>query len=300
MFLRSCILFLLLLLTAGPLWAEQVKDHAGRLVNVPDNPERVVSLAPSITEMIFAVGRGGLLVGATKFSNYPREAEGIPSVGSYVSLDIEKIVSLNPDLCIAVKDGNPIGVVRRLEELGIPVYAVDPTDLESVMDTIEEIGSLLGAADKADRVVADMEKRLAEVNKRLSDISSRPGVFFQIGINPIVSAGSDTFIHELITRAGGKNLAGEYKGYPKFSTEEVLVLAPEIIIVTSMNRQKAFERVVAEWKQWKNLPATANDRIYLVDSDLVDRPSPRLVKGLEELAGLIHPDHFNETGRRRN
>ncbi|MCF8111322.1 MAG: cobalamin-binding protein [Desulfobacteraceae bacterium] len=297
MFIRSCILFLSLLLTAGPIWAEEVKDHAGRLVNVPDSPGRVVSLAPSITEMVFAVGCGGLLVGVTQFSNYPQEAQKIPSVGSYVSLDIEKIVSLNPDLCIAVKDGNPIGVVRRLEELGIPVYALDPRDLASVMNTIKEIGSLLGAEDKAKRVVEDMEERLAEVDKKLSDISRRPGVFFQIGINPIISAGSDTFIHELITRAGGKNLSGEYKGYPKFSTEEVLALAPEIIIVTSMNRQNAFRRVVKEWKQWKNLPAAANDRIYLVNSDLVDRPSPRLVKGLEELAGLIHPGRFNETGR---
>ncbi|MFP4194566.1 MAG: ABC transporter substrate-binding protein [Desulfobacterales bacterium] len=297
MFVRICIMFLVLLLSADPLWAEEVEDHAGRRVNVPDDPRRVVSLAPSITEMVFAVGRGGLLAGVTQFSNYPREAEKIPSVGSYVSLDIEKIVSLNPDLCLAIKDGNPLRVIRRLEELGIPVYAVDPTDLESVIETIEKIGSLLDAENEADKVAADMKKGLAEVQKKLSGISRRPGVFFQIGANPVISAGSDTLIHELITRAGGRNLAGEHAGYPKYSTEEVLALSPEIIVVTSMNRQKAFEQVVRKWKQWKNLPAAANDRIYLVDSDIVDRPSPRLVEGLEELAGLIHPERFNETGR---
>lgn len=297
MFGRTCILFLSFLLAGNLLEAAEVMDHAGRRINAPENPKRVVSLAPSITEMVYAVGHGNLLVGATVFSNYPAQAADIPSVGSYVNLDIEKIVSLNPDLCIAVKDGNPIGVVRRLEELGIPVYAVDPMDLDSVMDSIEDIGGLLGAGKRADKVVADMKKRLTEVQKKLSGISVRPGVFFQIGVNPVISAGSDTFIHELIKKAGGKNLAGEHRGYPRFSTEEVLALDPEIIIVTSMNRQKAFERVVKEWKQWKNLSAAVNDRIYLVNSDLVDRPSPRLIKGLEELARLIHPDRFSEADR---
>ncbi|MFP3999244.1 MAG: ABC transporter substrate-binding protein [Desulfobacterales bacterium] len=297
MFKRTCLLLLFLLAAGNLLEAAEVTDHAGRRINAPENPKRVVSLAPSITEMVYAVGRGNLLVGATEFSNYPVQAGDIPSVGSYVNLDIEKIVSLNPDLCIAVKDGNPIRVVRRLEGLGIPVYAVDPMDLDSVMDSIEDIGWLLGAGKQAGKVIDDMEKRLSAVQKKLSGISGRPGVFFQIGVNPVISAGYDTFIHELIKKAGGKNLAGEHKGYPRFSTEEVLALDPEIIIVTSMNRQKAFERVVKEWKQWKNLSAAVNDRIYLVNSDLVDRPSPRLIKGLEELARLIHPDRFSEADR---
>ncbi|MFW6333797.1 MAG: ABC transporter substrate-binding protein [Desulfosalsimonas sp.] len=290
------VLAFLVICVAAPR-AEEVTDHAGRKVDVPSDPERVVSLAPSITEMVFAVKRGHRLAGVTMYSNYPPEAKDIASVGSYVSLDLEKIVSLDPDLCIAIKDGNPIEVIRRLENFGIPVYAVDPMDLDSVMETISDIGKLLGGKQEAHKVISEMKERISEVEKAISGTSQRPGVFFQIGVDPIVSAGADTFIHELITRAGGRNLAGENRGYPRFSTEEVLALAPDIIIVTSMERQSSFERVVRKWKNWESLPAAADDRIYLVDSDLVDRPSPRLVKGLEKLAGLIHPECLSGPGK---
>lgn len=298
MFARILIAVLTILIAPELSAAGELVDHAGRAVKVPENPRRVVGLAPSITEMVFAVDRGDRLVGVTEFSDYPDAAKKIQSVGSYVSLDLEKIVSLNPDLCIAIKDGNPISVIRRLEEIGIPVYAVDPRDLDSVVEALRDIGVLLGAENQAGLVIKDMEDRMEKVREKISGTSYRPEVFFQIGVNPVVSAGRDTFINELITMAGGRNLAAGHRGYPRFSTEEVLSLDPEIIIVTSMNRQKAFDRVVEKWKQWKDLSAASNDRIYLVDSDLVDRPSPRLIKGLEELARLIHPNQFEETERK--
>lgn len=297
MFTRACVLFFILWITPGLCAGAGLVDHAGRLVDVPGNPRRVISLAPSITEMVFAVDRGDRLAGVTEFSDYPYDARQIQSVGSYVSLDLEKIVSLNPDLCIAIKDGNPLSVIKRLGELDIPVYAVDPRDMDSVIGALRDIGILLGAEKQAGRVIADMKERMDKVRGKISGTSQRPGVFFQIGADPVVSAGSDTFIHELITMAGGRNLASGHKGYPRFSTEEVLALDPEIIIVTSMNRQGAFDRVVEKWKRWNDLAAAENDRIYLVESDLVDRPSPRLIKGLEELARLIHPDQFRQGGR---
>lgn len=292
MSIRTCIVFCLLTLGAAGLQAEPVTDHAGRQVDVPDNPRRVVSLAPSITEIVFAVDRGDRLVGVTEYSNYPQDAREIPTVGSYVYLDLEKIFSLKPDLCIAIKDGNPIGVIRRLQELDIPVFAVNPRDLESVMTSLSDIGALLGAKEKADEVVADMKNRINRVRQKVDEISHRPGVFFQIGVSPTVSAGTDTFIHELIVQAGGRNLAADNTGYPRYTTEEVLALAPEVIVVTSMAREQVFDKVLKKWQKWEDLPAVAHDRIYLVDSDLVDRPSPRLVKGLEKLARLIHPELF--------
>ena len=124
----------------------------------------------------------------------------------------------------------------------------------------------------------------------ISQDTYRPGVFFQIGISPIVSVGTDTFLHELIVLAGGKNLADGKTPYPRFSREQVLALAPEIFIVTSMARQAVFERVKAEWRRWPSMPAVRNERIFLVDSNLFDRPSPRLVDGLEMLIKLIHPE----------
>ncbi|MBA2880762.1 iron complex transport system substrate-binding protein [Desulfosalsimonas propionicica] len=292
------LIFLYFLLGAGFVHADMVMDHTGRKVRVPDDPVRVVSLAPSITEIVYSLNCEQRLVGATQYSDYPAEAGNLPSVGSYVYLDLEKIVSLKPDLCIAIKDGNPLRIIRRLEEMNIAVYAVNPRDLDSVMKTISDIGKILGTEQRAGEVVSDMDQRMAAVSKKVDSVSHRPGVFFEIGVDPIVSAGSNTFINELIQKAGGCNLAGGHPGYPRYSVEDVLALAPEIIIVTSMDRQKVFDRVLQQWQQWEELPAVADDRIHLVDSNLYDRPSPRLVKGLEELARLLHPQLFDSDGDR--
>ena len=272
-------------------------DQQGRSVEVPDHPMRVVAFAPSITEIMFALGLEDRLVGATQFSDYPAVAEKLPKVGSYVHLDVERIVSLNPDLCITVKDGNPITVVRKLETVGIPVYSVDPRDLAAVMDTMTEIGRLMDAENQAESVVAEMTDRIRQVEKQISCSTHRPGVFFQIGITPIVSAGTPTFIHKLIERAGGTNLAQGPTPYPRFSKEQVIGLWPDVFIITSMARNTIFEQVKKEWRQWRDLPAVKNNRIYLVDSDILDRASPRLVEGLEIMAHLIHPECFQTAER---
>ncbi|MFW6283985.1 MAG: ABC transporter substrate-binding protein, partial [Desulfosalsimonas sp.] len=211
------VLVLLILLFAATAHGRTVTDHTGRKVQVPDAPERVVSLAPSITEIVYSLNSQHRLAGVTRYSDYPEEAQKLPSVGSYVSLDLEKIVSLKPDLCIAIKDGNPLRIVRRLEEMGIAVYAVNPRDLDSVMQTITDMGKILGAEQRAEEVVSDMDQRMAAVGKKVETVSDRPGVFFQIGVDPIVSAGSNTFINELIQKAGGRNLAGGHPGYPRYS-----------------------------------------------------------------------------------
>jgi iron complex transport system substrate-binding protein len=261
----------------------------GRSVEVPDDPRRVVALAPSITEIVFALGCEDRLAGATRFSNFPPAAKRLPRVGSYVHLDLERIVALSPDLCIAVKDGNPKAVIQRLEALQIPVYAVNPVNLGAIGDTIVEVGQLLSARQPAERLVAEMNARIEAVKAQVAGSSSRPRVFFQIGISPIVSVGSETFIHELITMAGGINVTAGAVPYPRFSREEIFALAPEILIITSMDRNKSFLEAKIEWQQWPEIPAIRDQRIHLVDSDLFDRASPRLVDGLELLVGLLHP-----------
>jgi iron complex transport system substrate-binding protein len=267
-------------------------DQTGRTVAVPADPQRVIALAPSITEMIFALGQGRRLVGATRYSDYPPEARTLPRVGSYIHLDLEKIVARDPDLCIAVKDGNPKEVLERLETVGIPVYAVDPRDLANVMDTIDELGRLLNASSQAVHVVQHMQRRIEGVAAKVAAARQRPRVFFQIGIAPIVSVGSNTLIHEIILAAGGTNVAAGPTPYPRYSREQVLAMAPEVLIITSMARQAVFEAVKAEWQRWSDLPAARTGRIHLVDSDVFDRPGPRLVEGLERLARLIHPGMF--------
>jgi len=143
--------------------AGMVTDELGRKMSIPDNLKRVVSLAPSITEIIFALGKEDLLKGVSRFSDFPAAAKKLPRVGSYVHLDLERIVALKPDLCIGIKDGNPIAVVRKLERLGIPVYAVDPRDLNAVLETITQLGRLLGADEKANAIVSDMRARIERV-----------------------------------------------------------------------------------------------------------------------------------------
>ena len=274
--------------------AKTVIDQLSRQVHVPDRPQRIVAMAPSITEIIFALDLSDRLVGATQYSDYPSAAKKLPKVGSYVHLDVEKIVALSPDLCIAVKDGNPISVVRKLESVQIPVYAVDPRNLNAVMDTLLELGQLLDVDSRAEAVVSAMSHRIQQVKKRVVCADHTPGVFFQIGISPIVSVGTATFIHELIVLSKATNLAQGPTPYPRYSKEQVIGLGPDVMIITSMAREAVFDQVKAEWQQWRELPAVKNDRIYLVDSDVFDRASPRLVEGLEMLARLIHPQCFSD------
>jgi iron complex transport system substrate-binding protein len=294
---RFCIIFLLgtfaaSLLLSSPSFARLVRDQLGRQISLSDDPQRVVALAPSITEIIYALGQEHRLKGVTLFSDYPNAAQNLPTVGSYVRLDLEKIVALRPDLCIAIKDGNPKDVIDRLDSLKIPVYAVNPRNLATVMETIQEIGLLLGANDRAAFLIRNMKSRIGLVASRIATTDYRPRIFFQIGISPIVSVGSDTFIHEIIVLAGGKNLAQGKIPYPRFSQEQVLGLSPEIFIITSMARSRTFEKAKAVWSRWPQLEVVRSGRIHLVDSNLFDRPSPRLVEALELMVQLIHPELF--------
>lgn len=274
--------------------AREVTDPLGRVLTVPDSPLRVVALAPSVTEIVYALGQERRLAGVTEYSDFPPAAKALYSVGSYVKLDIERIVALNPDLCIAIKDGNPKDVVERLMALRIPVYVVDPRSLESVLSAITQIGLLLEAQDRAQALAGALQARISKVSDIVARAKQHPRVFIQIGLTPIVSVGTHTFIHELIERAGGINLASGEAPYPRFSREQVLALAPDVIIITSMERSSNFEQARADWLKWPGLPAARNQRIFIADANLFNRPSPRLVEGLEHLARLIHPDLFKE------
>jgi iron complex transport system substrate-binding protein len=277
-----------------PLMAKTAEYQLGRDIRIPDDPQRVVALAPSITEIIFALGQQNRLKGTTQFSNYPPEAAHLPKVGSYVRLDLERIVALNPDLCIAIKDGNPKATIERLQNLNIPVFAVNPRNLETMLQSIQTLGNILNASEKAETLVQAMRGRIQRVDALVAGIEQRPRVFIQIGISPIVSAGTNTFIHELIVRAGGINVAAGKKAYPHFSREQVLALAPDVLIITSMSRSGAFEKAAADWRRLIDAPTGLEKRIYTVDSDVFDRPSPRLLDALETLTRLLHPQLFED------
>jgi len=286
-FLLTALVFCL----AGTAVAEKtVVDPTGRSVRVPDRPSRIIALAANITEIVFALRQQHLLVGATQYSNYPAGAARLPKVGSYIRPDLERILSLRPDLCIGVKDGNPIAVVRRIMELGIPFYAVDPRNVSAVVETVQAIGDLLGAGENTARVVGGMNHKLDRIRRLVAGSRDRPRVFLQIGISPMVSVSPSTLVGELITLAGGRNVVEGSNRYPVFSMEQILSLAPDVYIITSMARENIFEDVKREWQQWQQMPAVRNKRIYLINSDLTDRPSPRLMEGLECLTAAIHPE----------
>ena len=298
MFLRGLTFFVYLLLIAG--WTMTTVaaptrpfiDQLGRTVAVPANPRKVVAFAASITEIVFALERQERLVGVTQFSDYPPQALKIPKVGSYVRLDLERVLALNPDLCIATKDGNPKATIDRLTGLGIPVYVVDPRDFDSIMETVLVLGDLLGADQKAETLVAELKKRINRIQTLVAKSNKRPRVFMQIGISPIIAVGTNTFIHDLIVMAGGDNITAGKSAYPRFSREEVIHLAPDIIVISTMARSGAFEKVKKQWTQWPQMPAARHGRIYVVDSNLFNRPTPRLLEGLELLARIIHPELF--------
>jgi iron complex transport system substrate-binding protein len=293
-----CILLLTSLATA-PAMAESATgrtlvDPAGRSIEVPSDPRRVVSLAPSVTEIIFALGQQARLQGVSRFSDFPPAADKFPKVGSYIHLDVERIVALQPDLCIGIKDGNPLVVVEQLEMLGIPVFAVNPVDLETAMQSIDAIGDLLKASAQARNIVSDMRRRIRNVAQATARVSHKPRVFVQIGVSPIVSVGDGTFINELITTAGGTNVAAGPNPYPRFSVEQVIALAPEILVISSMARATVFEEVKAQWMQWPAIPAVRNQAVFIAPTNIFDRPTPRLVDGLEQMARYIHPQLFRQ------
>lgn len=267
-------------------------DEMGRRVDIPSDPKRIVSLAPSITETLYSLNLGKRIVGVTEFSSYPDEAKRKPNVGSYINLNIEKIISLKPDLIIAIADGNKKESVDTLGRLGYSVYAINPRCVKDIFQTIDNIGKITGCIDRASRLIKELKSRVNYIETRIKGIE-RPKVFFQIGINPVVTVGKDTFHNDLIKMAGGLSISGNEKAkYPRYSMEEILIKEPDIIIISSMYRGGDFDRNKREWMKWKSIPAVKNGRIYIIDSDLVDHPSPRIIDGLEELARLIHPELF--------
>jgi len=290
-------LHILLIICAGLLLAGSghagetrlMQDQVGRMVPVPVHPRRIVSLIPSLTEIVYALGRGGLLVGATKYAKEPPAAAELPRVGTYLHLDVERIVALKPDLCLGVRDGNPEHLISRIETMGIPVFALDPRTLPEIVESVVMLGELLDARQKAAQIAGEMEAKIAAVDDRVRQVANRPGVFFLIDASPMVSAGSGTFIDRVITRAGGRNLAAGPVSYPRFSWEDILALQPEVVIIASMAGGYTEKQLKAEWQKWPGIPAVQNNRIHVVDASLFDRPVPRLIDGLVELADIFHP-----------
>ena len=269
-------------------------DEIGRKVEVPHSAKRIVSMAPSITEILFALGLNEELVGVTDFCDYPEAALAKPRIGGFVNPSVEMIVSLKPDLIIATRDGNRKETIQRLNDLGFSVYVVNPKGFDGVMKTIQNIGEIVGRQDESRRTIRDMMTRKENV-VRLTRSLPQPKVFFQVGNAPIITVGRGTLADDLIHLAGGKSISeNETLSYPLYSIETILSKAPEIIIMSSMESNKDYSNLIKKWQNWKSIPAVKMNAIYVVDSNLVDRPTPRIVEGLEAIVRIIHPEALGE------
>jgi len=292
---RSVIVLLVVFATA--LWASSsfcatFKDALGREIPVPAPPKRLIALAPNLTEILYALGLGDRVVGVTNHCNYPPEASLKPKVGSYIHLNVEQIINLSPDLVIGTVDGNERYVLDLLEQAHIKIFFVNPRDLRQAIETISTVGLVCGLPEKARQISGQLTLRVNRVVEATS-AGKRPLVFLQIHIQPIMTVNRNTVHHDLIHLAGGENMtADEPVTYPRISLEEVIRRKPEVILVSSMEREGRFEKARQDWLQWTSIPAVQKGRVHLIDSDLIDRPSPRVVDGLEIMAKLLHPEVF--------
>jgi iron complex transport system substrate-binding protein len=271
-----------------------LEDALGRSVQVPFSPRRIVSLAPDITETLFALGLDSQIVGVTRFSNFPPAAQDKPKVGTYVDINTEAIVNLNPDLILGTGAGNSRIQVEKLERLGFSVFVVYPKNFDEILQTIHLIARVVGRKEEGETIVREIRHRTEQIH-RLVRGRGRPLVFIQIGQDPIFTVSNGSFAHDLIAMAGGENIAkGERIPYPSYSLEEVILRSPEVIIISSMYVDAEQPRWLDHWKRWEIIPAVKNNRLHIIDSDLIDRPSPRIINGLEQLARIIHPEAFTE------
>ncbi|MCL0052944.1 cobalamin-binding protein [Dehalococcoidales bacterium] len=262
-------------------------DDVGREVYIEKIPQRIVSVAPSNTEILFALGLEERIVGVTEFCDYPPAALDIPKVGGFVPFDLERVVALEPDLVLAAGIHYPDGVAA-LEEVGITTFVLAPKTLEEVLANIRVVGEITGKSQEAARLVTSLEERIKAITDKTEVLVERPRVFYLTWHDPLWVAGSGTFAHDLIEKAGGKNIAYDLTGWATIDLETVIARDPEVIIAT---------HGAAGVKDEPHLAVTTagiEDRIYLVEEDPFVRPGPRLVDALEKLAGLLHPELFRE------
>lgn len=275
----------------------QLTDGLGRTVELAGPASRIVTIVPSNTEILFAIGAGEQVVGRDDFSDYPPEALEVTSIGStFGELNVEAIVGLDPDL-VLVGDITPPEHIQALEAVGLTVFAVpNPQDFEDLFDSIRTVGQLTGRQSEAQALVDDLRIRYDQVLETVEG-AELVSVFYELdGSDPTApwTAGSATFQQLLFDLVAADNVASDIQGYAQLSLEEIVVRDPEVIIFGAGPFVPTTVESLSERPGWTDLQAVANGQVYGVDTDLLDLPGPRLVEGLEQLARILHPDLFGE------
>ena len=270
----------------------EVTDEAGKRVRLPAHPQRIVTLAPNLTEIVYAIGAGSRLVGNTTFCDYPPEAKQVAKVGDTLQPNIERIIALRPEVIFVSTASQLETFTKQLDERGIAVFVTDPHDLEGVFRSIKTLGELLGQQEQAEELVGNLRSRAAAVEDA---VRARPvvTVFYQVSPSPLWTAGRRSWITDLIRRAGGKSVTAEVEGeWMRYSDEAAMASRPEAIIMATSDSMNGEKMEVAAALQ--KSPATLNKRVYGINGDFLSRPGPRLVDGLEQMARVLHPEAFQQ------
>jgi iron complex transport system substrate-binding protein len=257
----------------------EVQDDAGKIVSVAKPARRIVSLSPHATELLFAAGAGSYVVGVAAYSDYPQAADEIPRIGDASGLNLEQIVGLRPDLVVAWKSGNPPRVVKRLEELGIPVFRSEPRSMGDIAENIEDLGMLADTLDVARRESADFRLRYSDLRSRYAHRKA-VGVFYQIWHSPLMTVNGQHLISDVIQLCGGINVFSNLPTLtPQIDIEAVLQANPTAIVAAGLNDST----VLDGWKKWTYVDAVKKDNLFLIPFNLIARQSPRILDGAERL-----------------
>lgn len=259
-------------------------DDLGYPVEINKTPQRIISLAPNLTEIIFAVRADSQMVGITDYCNFPAGVSNKSKVGGIINPNLEAIIALKPDLVFATADGNPKPTVEKLKAVGIPVYVFNVNRYSDVLGCIRMVGKLTGHSIAADSVVTGMTASTAH----LKPLPNKPGVFFVLNRNPIISASGGSFLNDILEIAGGRNVVGKMnERYPTLNRESVIQLNPDYFIIPEKDFQPLPENEYTDFNSLSSVPAVKEKRVYYMNPDIILRPGPRLVLGIQQLNFIL-------------
>jgi iron complex transport system substrate-binding protein len=298
LFTFACVLLLAATFACSPAHTpetsasvtQQLKDDAGRNVTLPQHVDRVITLAPNLTEIVFAIGAGDRLVGDTTYCDYPAEAKNVAKVGDTLHPSLERIIALKPQVVLISTASQLETFTQQLQTQNIAVFVTDPHDIDGVFRSIEQIGQILGRQQQANALVQKLRERTNTVERSVKQ-SPPVRVFYQASGEPLYVPGHDAFVTDLMRRAGGTSVTADVPGaWPKFSNESALAAKPDAIILPTGGSMASANSTVAE--ALRNSPAVLSRRVYKINDDLLARPGPRVVDGLEQMARALHPEAF--------
>jgi len=289
--------FLLLFSVISSAQSKFVKDDLGFAFQLSSPPQKIISLAPNITEILFALELEKRIVGVTRYCDYPAQARQKEKIGGLIDPSLEKIKALNPDLIIGFR-GNPLRILKRLRSLGFPVFILEAGEsLDSIYFTIEKIGTITHQEKQAQALVSSLKNKYEKIEASLRPVRHKPRVFLFLHGLGFWTCGKGSFLNDLLTKAKGENVSGKIpKKWLHYSQEQLLHDNPEVMIVMSKSQQE-FTRArqwIREESHLEKVRAVEEDRIYFLDENLASRLGPRLFDALAELARLLHPHLFAE------